>query len=298
MHILITGGTGFIGAQLTKYFIALGYRVTILSRNAYGADYPSKFVTFITTLDNVVSAYDVIINLAGEPLTKNRWNKKVKNNIYESRIQMTQKIIHYIKNTKISPKLLISASAVGFYGSSLDETFKEDSEPADNRFTHTLCDHWEKLALEATEYGIRVCLIRIGIVLGKNGGALKQMLGPFKCGLGAQLGNGLQWMSWIHLDDVIMAIEYLIAHPHLKGVFNLTAPEPVSNKLFTLELAKTLKRPSFLILPYVLAKIFFGEMAEFLLLKGQKVIPERLLKVGYTFKFPKLRNALKDIVMP
>jgi uncharacterized protein (TIGR01777 family) len=296
MHILITGGTGFIGTQLSKYLTKLGHKITILTRKLSKTHNHSESVNFITELDNIISSYDVIINLAGEPLNKHRWNEKLKKDLYESRIQTTQKIIEFINSAKIKPKLLISGSAIGYYGSSLDQIFTEDSEPADKGFTHYLCDSWEKVALEASQYGVRVCLMRTGIVLGKNGGALKEMLAPFKLGLGAQLGHGRQWMSWIHMDDVVMAIAYLINHPDLYGPFNFTAPEPVTNKVFTDELAKTLKRPSVFVLPNFFVKMMFGEMAEFLLLRGQKVMPEKLQKAGYSFQFSKLENALKDIL--
>ncbi len=296
MHILITGGTGFIGKQISRHFTNIGHQVTILTRNVHKVNQGLESVNYITVLDNIVSPYDVIINLAGESLNKNRWNEKVKNDIYQSRIQTTQKIINYIKTAEVKPQLLISGSAIGFYGSSTDQIFKEDSEPADKGFTHNLCQNWEKIAQEASQHGVRVCLIRTGIVLGKDGGALEKMLTPFKLGLGAQLGNGKQWMSWIHMDDVVMALVYLMNHANLNGAFNLTAPEPVTNKVFTHELAKTLKRPSILVLPNFIVKMMFGEMAEFLLLKGQKVIPEKLLNAGYSFKFDKLANALKDIL--
>jgi uncharacterized protein (TIGR01777 family) len=296
MHILIAGGTGFIGTQISKHFANLGHHITILTRGIHKVNNVSESVNFITELDNTASSYDVIINLAGESLNKNRWNEKVKRDIYQSRIQTTQKIINYIKIAGVKPKLLISGSAIGFYGSSVDKIFKESSESADKGFSHNLCRDWEKIAEEASLYGVRVCLIRTGIVLEKDGGALKEMLTPFKLGLGAQLGNGKQWMSWIHMDDVVIAIEYLINHADLQGAFNLTAPEPVTNKVFTHELAKVLKRPSILVLPNFIVKMMFGEMAEFLLLNGQKVIPEKLIKAGYPFKFSKLEKALKDIL--
>lgn len=296
MHILIVGGTGLIGTQLSSYLSKLGHNVTILTRNLHKPNHCLKTINFIRELGNTAKPYQVIINLAGEPLNSNRWNSNVKKNIYESRIKITQKIIDYIKIAEVKPQVLISGSAVGFYGSSLDETFTEESEPAENNFTQKLCYDWEKIAEQASQYKVRVCFIRTGIVLAKEGGALKEMLIPFKLGLGAQLGHGSQWMSWIHMKDVVESIEYLINHPNLKGPFNLTAPIPVTNKSFTKALAENLKRKSIFILPNFVVKIMFGEMGEYLLLKGQKVIPDRLIKLGYSFKFSRLEDALKDIL--
>ncbi len=297
MHILITGGTGFIGAHLSKHFLKSGHNVSILTRNLHKINNSLENLKYITELSNTDKPYDIVINLAGESLNANRWTEKLKRELYESRIKTTQKIIDYIKIASIKPKLLISGSAIGFYGSSLERVFTEDSEPANKKFTHVLCNDWEKIALQASEYHVRVCLIRLGIVLGKEGGALNKMIIPFKLGLGAQLGNGKQWMSWIHIRDVVYSIEYLINHSDLKGPFNLTSPIPVMNKKFTQELAKTLKKRSLLVLPNFIVKILFGEMGESLLLKGQKVMPHRLTKAGYSFKFLKLENALEDILL-
>jgi uncharacterized protein (TIGR01777 family) len=296
MYILITGGTGFIGTALSRYLVNSGYQVTILTRNIPKVKRPLESINYITTLDHAICCYDVIINLAGEPLDQNRWNEKVKYRIYQSRIQMTQNLINYIKGARVKPSLLISGSAIGFYGNGKNAIFKEDSEPGDHSFTHQLCQDWEKVAMKASEYQVRVCLIRTGLVLGKEGGALEKMQMPFKLGLGATLGNGKQWMSWIHIEDVIRIIVYLIQHPHLSGAFNLTTPEPVTNSVFTHQLAKNLKRPSILTLPNFIVKMLFGEMANALLLQGQKVIPEKLTHAGYSFKFPKLADALEDIL--
>lgn len=295
MHILIGGGTGFIGTHLSRYFSTQGVRVSVLTRHL-GEHKRLHAVQYITSLTIQDGPYDIIINLAGEPLDKNRWNEDSKQSITHSRLHSTQKIIEYIKNVPVKPRLLITGSAIGFYGNSLEQTFQEDTEPADRGFTHTLCAAWEKAGMEAKEYGVRVCVIRTGIVLDHDAGALNKMLWPFKLGLGAQLGQGNQWMSWIHIQDVVKAINFLANKQELQGPFNFTAPGAVTNKQFTQQLAHALKRPQFLTLPdFVVTKIF-GEMAETLLLKGQRVVPHQLLAAGYTFKFPALEEALHDIL--
>ena len=295
MHILINGGTGFIGSKLSDHFISLGFKVSILTRNINKKN-PPKSATLIANLSDKKAYYDVIINLAGEPLNKNRWNQKVKNRIYNSRIGSTHKIIDYIKIADIKPKLLITGSAIGFYGSSLSKKFLEEDAPADNSFIHRLCADWESIGIQASEYGVRVCIIRTGIVLDRSHGALAQMIPAFKLGLGAQLGDGTQWMSWIHINDVIQAIDFLIAHEELSGPFNLTAPEAVTNTQFTKELAHSLNRPSFLKLPNFMVKLLFGEMGKALLLEGQRVFPNKLNQAGYVFNYPTLSKALKNIM--
>jgi len=296
MKILIVGGSGFIGSALCEYFSKQSKDVSILSRNPNKPKYLPSPVKVITELNSANSSFDVIINLAGLPLNKKRWNDRVKQEIYDSRIQTTAKIIDYIKQADQKPSLLISGSAIGFYGSHEEIIFSEETPPADNGFTHKLCDNWEQTALKAAEYNVRVCLMRTGIVLGENGGALKEMLPPFRLGLGSTLGSGKQWMSWIHMDDVIGAIDFLINHKNLTGAFNFTSPNSVTNAEFSEILAKILHRPCFLSMPELMVKLLFGEMGEILLLKGQNVIPRKLLESGYKFKFPKLQEALTNIL--
>lgn len=293
MHILITGGTGFIGTALCKQFIKLGFKVSILSRST--SHKQKQLSHIINNLNNINQYYDVIINLAGEPLNRKRWNEKVKQEIYNSRINTTKQVISFIEKSQVKPKLLISGSAIGYYGSDLYKIFTEESIPTDTGFTNKLCNDWEQTALQASLYGVRICLIRTGIVLGKNGGALKELILPFKFGLGAILGNGKQWMSWIHLDDMVNAIIFLINNDSLHGTFNFTAPTPVTNKDFSKQLAKSLHRPCFLKLPNKIVKLIFGEMGETLLLNGQKVIPTKLIKSGYKFKFQNIAEALQFI---
>ena len=298
MHILITGGTGFIGSHLCRHFLRQGQnnQVTVLTRNVQQKLVPPLPVRLIDSLDESELPYDLIINLAGAPLNKHRWNKKIKQTLYDSRLNTTQKIAQYIQTASIKPKLLISGSAIGFYGSSQSAVFIESSPPADTGFTHHLCDDWEKAAMAVSSYGTRVCTIRTGVVLGKGGGLLAAVSSAYKWGLGAQLGSGTQWLSWIHMDDLIGMIDHLIHDPTLEGPFNLTSAHPSTNAVFTQTLAKTLNRPCFLTLPAIFVRLIFGEMGETLLLQGQKVIPDKLIKAGYVFKFPYLDKALENIL--
>lgn len=291
MHILISGGTGFIGSNIAKYFLKKNHKVTILSRDRHKEVSRSLIIDDLNQLNEPV---DIVINLAGEPLDRRRWNKKVKEEIYNSRIQTTKKIVEYINNAKKTPSLFITASAVGFYGTSDSKIFHEEDKSPKNDFPSKLCYDWEDEAYNIRKK-IRICRLRLGIVLGKNGGIISKMLLPFKLLLGARLGNGKQYMSWIHIDDVISAINFMIENQNLKGPFNMTAPNPVTNSEFTRIFAKNLGRISFLKLPDFLVKYLFGEMGESLLLKGQNVIPKKLLKEGYKFKYENLEAALKDI---
>lgn len=296
MHILIVGGTGFIGSHLCRHFLQQGSEVSVLTRNSNDSPALPTGIKLIDTLDVSRPVYDVIINLAGASLNKQRWSHKTKQMLYDSRINTTQKIVDYIQAVSIKPALLISGSAIGFYGHSQQTVFTEDVLPTDSGFTHQLCADWEKLALKASEYGTRVCTIRTGIVLAKNGGALAAMLPAYRWGLGAQFGQGTQWMSWIHIADLIGIVDYLIKHTMLIGPFNLTAPHPSTNDNFTQTLAKTLKRPTFLKLSPWFIKLAFGEMGETLLLQGQKVLPDKILQAGYQFIFPYLDKALENIL--
>ncbi len=296
MKILVVGGSGFIGKALCPQLLKNGDQVSVLTRTLKERPEWAASINFITELKSDDEHYDIIINLAGESLSKKRWDDKIKKNIYESRIQTTQKIINFIEESKLKPKLLISGSAIGFYGNHEDKIFTEETIPADNGFTHRLCEDWEKTAEQALKYGVRVCLLRTGIVLGKNGGVLKEMIPAFKFGLGAKIGNGKQWMSWVHMDDVVAAIIFLMNNDTLTGPFNLTAPEVINNQTFSSELAAALHRPCFLTMPKLVVELLFGEMGKTLLLNGQKVMPSKLLNSGYQFKFPNISVALETIL--
>ena len=295
MRILITGGTGFLGSHLCKMLHDQSHDVTILTRDTNRSKQYNN-VSYINNLDNTSIFYDIIINLAGESLANKRWNKKVKEQITKSRISITTSVINYIEKVEQKPKLFISGSAIGYYGHCYKTIFTENSAPNNqDSFSYQLCNSWEKTALSAKEYGVRTCIIRTGIVLDKNQGALAKMLPSFKLGVGAILAPGNQWMSWVHIEDFIQSINYLISNDNLEGIFNITAPFPVSNKDFSQKLATTIQRPCFFTIPTIASKIIFGEMAEELLISGQNVYPKRLLECGYNFRFPEIKLALEDL---
>ena len=299
--ILFTGGTGFIG----RHFIAeySDYQYTLLSRNP---DKAKKILPeetdFITSLDdlNSLDDFDVVINLAGEPIIDRRWTIRQKRKIEQSRWETTSKLVELIEASSKPPELMISGSAIGIYGNTDDSPVDEDS-PIDHSaaklssdFSHQLCYQWEQLALKAKDK-TRLVIPRTGIVLDSRGGALQKMLLPFKCYLGAQLGEGKQWFSWIHLTDMISALHFFIDNSDCQGVYNMTAPESVTNQNWTQSLAKALGRKAFLKVPAFGLKILMGESSQ-LLLDSQRIQPKRLLQAGYKFKHPQLESALVDLV--
>ena len=298
MKILITGGTGFIGSVLCSRLIEENHDVVVLSRHSKTIKIPALGIAKLELLNDDVF-FDVVINLAGEPIANKRWTDKQKQRILSSRIDTTRKLIEYFKRTEHKPKVLISASAIGYYGiGETNEAIKAINEDAsgDESFSSQLCQQWEAVALEAEKLGVRTCLLRTGIVLGKGGGALSKMLLPFKLGLGGKIGSGKQWMSWIHLDDLVGTILYCIDHDELKGPVNGTSPNPVTNEVFTKTLGKVLKRPTILTMPAIVVKILMGQMGEELLLAGKNILPVKMLNAGYKFKYEKLEKALLDLI--
>lgn len=296
--ILITGGSGFIGSRLIPVLLDQGCDVTVLTRNPEKTALHFKQpVSTIKQLDrlNGTDVFDIVINLAGQGITDKRWRQGIKKQLRESRIITTQKLIRYLQAAKKKPELLISGSAIGYYGNQ-GEKLVDESMSGDSSFSSKLCYDWEHEAQQADVLGIRTCYLRTGIVLGKNGGALSKMLPAFKLGLGGPMGNGRQWMSWIHIDDLIGIILYVINNKGIKGAVNGTAPNPVTNKIFSSTLARVLKRPALLPMPAFVLKLMLGEMAEELLLSGQRVMPKKILDAGYHFQYADLDNALSEVV--
>ena len=219
-----------------------------------------------------------------------------KSQIFSSRIDITEKLISYFETLENKPKLLISGSAIGYYGIDKTDNAIEEKDNGDNSFSSELCQKWEDVALKAEKLGIRTCLLRTGIVLGKNGGALNKMLPLFKMYLGGRIGNGKQWMSWIHINDLIGIILYCINHDNLKGAVNGTSPNPVTNQVFTKTLGMILKRPTIFPMPVLAVKLLMGKMGEELLLAGKKIRPKKALDAGYIFKYKTLEEALINVV--
>ncbi len=297
MKILITGGTGFIGQSLCPALLAAGHTLTVLSRK------PEKVTTLfgnqvtpINSLQELADSdhFDAIINLAGAPIFGGRWTPQRKQILLHSRIDITHALIEFIARAQTKPEVFLSGSAVGFYGDQGDKSVDENSLSHDE-FGHQLCAEWEEAAEKAETHGVRVCLLRTGLVVGKKGGFLQPMILPFKLCLGGRLGSGMQWMPWIHIDDHVAICLALLNNTELNGKFNLTAPNPVTNKVFTQTLAGILKRPALLPAPASVLKLMLGEMSE-LLLGGQHAIPKRMQDAGFQFKFPELDAALRDVL--
>jgi len=297
MKILITGGTGFIGQKLCHFLLDKNHQLTVLSRTpktvAFICGERVKSIRNIKQLSSSDS-FDAIINLAGEGIADSRWSKARKQLLLDSRINTTKQLISYIEMVNIKPKVLISGSAIGYYGNRKSTLLTEESLPHEE-FSHHLCALWESTAFEANKFGIRTCIIRTGLVIGRDGGFVKRMLPLFKLGLGGPMGNGKQWMSWVHCSDLIAIIDTLLQSDTLHGIFNASSPEPVTNREFSKTLGQVLNRPVFLAVPAFVFKILLGEMST-LLLGGQRVLPERLEEAGFVFKFNSLKQALSDVV--
>lgn len=295
MNILITGGTGFIGSKLCTALLERQYHIVLVTRNPEKVTTNIKAITTLSALDKDTN-FDVVLNLAGEPIADKPWSDEQKQSILHSRLSITRSLIDYFKEVEVKPKLFISGSAIGYYGIEQSNKGFDESCYGDDSFSSQLCRQWESIALEAEQLGIRTCILRTGIVLGKGGGALNKMLLPFKLGLGGKIGRGSQWMSWIHIDDLIGIILYCIDNNNIHGAINGTAPEPVSNISFSKSLGQVLKRPAILPMPAFVIKLLMGQMGEELLLAGKRILPTKISLSGYVFKFSYLDKALKDVI--
>ena len=293
--ILITGGSGFIGRHFCREAKNLGWSIIVLSRNVEAAKkvLPNS-IDVLATLDQIPSdrRIDTVINLAGEPLAEKRWTESRKQRFYTSRSGLTDALFEFFSQRKSAPDTLISGSAIGYYGPGTDAV--DESSGGKDGFSHRLCADWESSALQFETLGTRVCLVRTGIVLGEKG-ALAKMLMPFKLGLGGPIGDGKQFMSWIHINDMVELLKYCVLTTNLTGPINATAPHPVTNREFTQTLGAVLKRPALLAMPAFMVKLLFGEMGVELLLQGQRVLPTKVINQGFEFRFPQLKSALLDL---
>ncbi|WP_158970467.1 TIGR01777 family oxidoreductase [Paraglaciecola sp. L3A3] len=295
MNILITGGSGLIGSNLIP--LLRPSSVAVYTRNVAMAEkilgYKIHFISNLDQLENL-NEYDAVVNFAGEPIADKKWTTEQKQLIEQSRWATTEKIVDLIKASDNPPEVLISGSAIGFYGRQDDTPIDESFTKPHFEFSHQLCERWEFLAKQAESDKTRVCILRTGIVISKRGGALQKMLLPFKLGLGGPIGDGQQYMSWIHLEDMLQGIVHLIKNKSCRGIYNFTAPTPVTNEEFSQQLANTLHRPCFLRMPSALLKMLLGEMSD-LLIYGQRVIPQRLLDSGYQFVYPELSEVFNCV---
>jgi uncharacterized protein (TIGR01777 family) len=295
MKVAISGATGLIGTALRQSLTDDGVQVVALTRK--GSVPPLETITW--DVENgrfdasALEGVDAVVHLAGETIAQ-RWTEERKKRIRESRVKGTGLLVEGLKSLKKKPRVFLCASAVGFYGNRGDEELTEAS-PAGEGFLPETCQAWERAAMEAMGLGIRTAVMRTGIVLSTRGGALKQMLPPFRVGLGGPVGSGRQWMSWIHVDDVVGAMRFVLQKDDLMAAVNGTAPNPVRNADFGKALGRALSRPAFLPAPAFAMKLAFGDMSE-LVLDGQKVLPKKLLDNGYKFRFPELGPALEDIL--
>lgn len=292
MRIAITGGTGFIGSHLVKHFIEHKAEVILISRSLPH----NPAVNYLTwqQLDNNperLEGLDALVNLAGESISQ-RWTVAAKRKILHSRLSTADRIAQLVEQLKQKPKLVVSASAMAIYGTSESDTYNEQSPPRMVDFLSGVVEEWEN-AVDKIQ-GARIVKVRMGLVLGNDGGAFPKMRLPYTLGVGGKVGSGKQWLSWIHIADVVRLIDFCIRHDDITGPVNATAPNPVTNQEFGRTLAKVMFRPNLVPVPAFMLKLIFGELSV-LLLEGQRVIPQVLLDHGFEFTYPKLEAALAQL---
>lgn len=300
MRVLITGVTGLIGRTLCRLLTNEGHSIVGVSRAGQkpaglGLAEMYQWDTVSSPLpESALDQVDAVVNLAGEPIAARRWSDQQKKSIRDSRVTTTRNLIEGISRVRQRPRALISSSAVGFYGNRGDEKLDEASA-AGRGFMSEVCQEWEREAGRASDLGVRVVLVRTGVVLSAEGGALEKMLPPFKLGVGGRLGNGKQWFPWIHIADTVGIFRHAIHHDSLAGPINAAAPEPVTNAEFTRELGRVLHRPVFLPVPEMALRALMGEMAD-VLFDSQRVEPKAALASGYEFQYPSVARALEDVL--
>jgi hypothetical protein len=295
--VLVTGATGFIGRRLVEGLVAGGHQVIALVRDPNPDTLRMRPLTLVTALDQIGgdARIDAVVNLAGEPIANALWTKAKRARILSSRLETTQAVVDLIARLETKPRVLVNGSAIGWYGLWADEALDEASE-GHACFSRELCVAWEEAARKAEAHGVRVVWLRIGLVLGTEGGMLTRMLTPFEFGLGGRFGTGKQWMSWIGRDDLVRLIAHAIATPAISGALNATAPEPVTNAELVATLARALHRPAVMHAPGWALERLGGDLARELLLGGQKVLPRRALETGFVFETPRLAGLLDQIL--
>ncbi|CEJ47153.1 thylakoid membrane protein ThyD [Umezakia ovalisporum] len=305
MKVAITGATGFVGSRLVERLHQKNNQIVVLSRNSSSAEkvfppeaFPHvKIVAYTPTTSgpwqDAIAGCDGVVHLAGEPISEERWTSVEKQKILNSRELGTQKIVEAIAKANPKPSVLVNTSAVGYYGTSETATFDETSSSGSD-FLAQVCQAWETEAQKVKDAHVRLVILRFGIVLG-NGGALGKMITPFKLFAGGPLGNGRQWLSWIHLDDLVSLIVEALANPAMEGVYNATAPHPVRMAQFSQILGQVMQRPSWLPVPGFALEALLGDGAK-VILEGQRVIPKRTLETGFKYEYPNLLPALTQII--
>lgn len=296
-RILVSGASGMIGSAVIAALRSGGAKIARLSRPGAPPDPNNELIPWDPAQamePAAVAGFDAVIHLAGESVF-GRWTAEKKARIRNSRIPATANLARALAETKVKPKIFVSASAIGYYGNRSDEVLTEESAPGAG-FAADLARDWEEATKPAADAGIRTARIRIGIVLARHAGALAQMLPPFRAGIGGRVGSGKQWMSWIDLGDLVGAIQHIMRSESLAGPVNLVGPDPVTNIQFTKTLASVLHRPALFPVPAFVMRLAFGEMADELLLASDRVEPKRLLDSGYAFQFPTLRSSLEHIL--
>lgn len=296
-RILVSGGSGFIGSPLISFLESQGYRVVQLVRGSNPiSDHsiiwdPEAHIAPEGSFDG----FDIVIHLAGEPLTLNRWSKEKRELILKSRVEGTMFLSHLLSTVRNPPKLFISASAVGFYGDRGDALLTEDSTAGTGFLSH-VCGAWEEASFSLKNRGVRTAQARFGMVIGPNGGALEKMLPAYRLGLGGKLGDGLQWISWIDLEDLIKAIQHIIHEESIEGAVNIVSPNPVRQEEFAEELAGLLHRPHFMRVPAWLLRFLLGSVADEFVLSSTRVKPSKLLASNFQFQYPDLLGSFKKAI--
>lgn len=300
MKVAITGATGFVGSRLVEQLQGQGHQPLILTRKPAAAlrTFPKlEIVAYTPTVSgdwqNAIAGCDAVVNLAGEPIAEKRWTTEEKEKILNSRKLGTQKIVEAIAQANPKPKVLVNASAIGYYGTSETASFDETSPPG-NDFLAEVCQAWEAEAQNVKNAGVRLVILRFGIVLG-NGGALAKMIPPFQLFAGGPLGSGQQWVAWIHRDDLVRLIIEALTKPDMEGVFNATAPNPIRMSEFSQTLGDILHRPSWLPVPSFALEALLGEGAK-VVLEGQQVLPKRTTSSGFEYRYPTVKQALEEIL--